>query len=188
MTSNAAALMDATTDYLVTGFVREIQWLLPSKTYYNITLPIIDICKLFYFYDNVEEELEEYHETQVTVRCSTFQMECFSQTMWIQIDSDDNGDIDLTEWKQGLQKLNVSLTDEEANLIFRVMDRDCSGFVDHDDFCSFFIFKFQSYTIKKLQQQFHQILKSIQPDQYNQFQTWLDMDELNPERDLLPSK
>eukprot|EP01084_Bolivina_argentea_P208070 354875_1 len=158
MTSNKApdmlwsdedALSDPTTHYIISGFIRECQSLLPSKTYYNIISPIIDICKIYYFLD-IKTETNEYRQKITLI-----------YDFWEKIDLDDCGDLDIEEFVQGLQLLKVALSEDEMKQLFKFLDDDDSGFVDRQQFIMFLMTSFQSRKLNNFRQS---ILKVLHPN------------------------
>ena len=67
------------------------------------------------------------------------------------IDPDGNEDVDVEEWELGLEKLNVSLSQEMCRKIFVFMDKDRSGYIEKPDFVLFCTAKFDTEELQSLQ-------------------------------------
>eukprot|EP01084_Bolivina_argentea_P170513 295463_1 len=67
------------------------------------------------------------------------------------IDIDDNGDIEWEEFKYGMDRLNVSLTEQEMKQIFALMDSDFGNFVDINEFSMFLSQIFESNELTRFQ-------------------------------------
>eukprot|EP01084_Bolivina_argentea_P294549 506842_1 len=66
------------------------------------------------------------------------------------IDPEDNGDIELAEFKSAMKRLNVSLTNTELEQVFKCMDTDNSGFIDKIDFVTFLTQPWKSLQLQVL--------------------------------------
>ncbi|ETO27862.1 hypothetical protein RFI_09269 [Reticulomyxa filosa] len=58
-------------------------------------------------------------------------------TQWEVIDTEDNGDVDVNEWKKGMKKLKASLTEEQMETLFNLLDEEKVGFVDRQTYQTF---------------------------------------------------
>uniref|UniRef100_A0A7S0TBJ4 Calmodulin n=1 Tax=Elphidium margaritaceum TaxID=933848 RepID=A0A7S0TBJ4_9EUKA len=67
------------------------------------------------------------------------------------IDLDDNGDIEYDEFEQGMRRFNVSLTDQEIQQVFKLMDSDGSDFIDRTEFTMFLTQRFESEELTRFQ-------------------------------------
>ncbi|ETO11093.1 hypothetical protein RFI_26282 [Reticulomyxa filosa] len=71
---------------------------------------------------------------------------------WEIIDTEDNGDVDVNEWKRGMMGLKVSLTEDQIIKLFGLLDEDKVGFVDRQTYQSFVTGTFNANHLTDLQQ------------------------------------
>ena len=55
-----------------------------------------------------------------------------------EIDTDKNGSVDMDEFKRGLGRLNLDLSERDVKAVFRAVDKDGSGEIDLDEFFNCF--------------------------------------------------
>eukprot|EP01084_Bolivina_argentea_P299091 515533_1 len=67
------------------------------------------------------------------------------------IDVEDNGDIELEEFGTGMHMLKVSLTQDEIEQVFKLMDSDASNYVDRNEFTMFLSQRFESTQLTRYQ-------------------------------------
>eukprot|EP01084_Bolivina_argentea_P033191 61427_1 len=73
-------------------------------------------------------------------------------TAYEKIDVEDNGDIELEEFTNGMQDLDVDLTDDEIAQVFKLMDSDNSTYVDRNEFIMFLTQRFESSELTRFQE------------------------------------
>jgi len=74
------------------------------------------------------------------------------------IDPQENGDVDQSEWIEGLQRMNVDILDSDMAKIFKLMDNDKSGYIDRQDWITFCM---QQYENKELQRLHDSVLANV---------------------------
>ena len=67
------------------------------------------------------------------------------------IDIEENSDVDLREWIDGLQRLDDTISLEDSKKMFDLMDYDRSGYIDTQDWVSFLTQEFDSDELTRLQ-------------------------------------
>ena len=72
--------------------------------------------------------------------------------VFAKMDSEDNGDIELEEFRNGMHDLDAELNDDEVEQIFKLMDSDASDFIDSNEFVMFLTQKFESSELTRFQQ------------------------------------
>jgi len=77
----------------------------------------------------------------------------------LKIDPDNNGDVDVDEWVNGLKDLGVNLSETEMRLIFEILDKEGTEYVDKNDFVNFLTV---SYTNAENQRYQREIMTCIQ--------------------------
>lgn len=84
--------------------------------------------------------VDGHAEAAISVMREFFQTRPMSTLLEVFRNNDDDmsGDIDLEEFKQGLRKLNLDLSDRDMVAVFRAVDADNSGEVDLDEFFNCF--------------------------------------------------
>eukprot|EP01083_Nonionella_stella_P241293 842718_1 len=125
---------------VVSGFTREAEDLLPDTAYYHVIDPIVYLCTEYYAIDPMEE-VQQMQSMKQDIR-----------DFYDKLDVEDGGDIDLYEFKQGMQIQNISMNETQMERLFNIMDFDQSGYLDCNDFVSFLSTKWQNVELTHLQQ------------------------------------
>ena len=79
-------------------------------------------------------------------------------SLFDKIDPDDNGDVDEKEWKAGLTRLKIPISEDDMSKLFTLMDGDKSGYIDRQDWITFCM---TSYSSKELQRLHDSVLSNI---------------------------
>ena len=85
------------------------------------------------------------------------------------IDPDLNGDVDVDEWLLGLEKLDVTLSEQQKRKIFDFMDKDGYEFVEKSDFIQFATTHLDNTELTQLQKIILQTVKNYFADSQETF-------------------
>ena len=106
--------------------------------------------------DEDQSETETLNETETSVDFDAERLkaerELYEQVFVQYIGSDHNDECTLDEWKIGLRKLNVNLSEKEQEVLFKLMDVEHYGTVDQNDFVSTMMGNFELDQLNALKQ------------------------------------
>ncbi|ETO21078.1 hypothetical protein RFI_16126 [Reticulomyxa filosa] len=73
------------------------------------------------------------------------------EDLFLKIDKENNKDLEFDEFMDGLQDLDIELSTEDIESLFKYIDMDQGGSVQVEEFTSFFLRQWNSVELKRLQ-------------------------------------